>query len=113
MAVALAAATAGCGSSAQGTTTAPPASSSGPPHVAMAALEFSPTAIRAKVGQLVTWTNRDSTDHNVTYVSGPSFKSSQRLRPLQRFSLRLTQPGTIHYVCTLHPWMKSTIDVSN
>ena len=29
------------------------------------------------------------------------------------FSVRLTQAGTIHYFCTLHPWMKATIVVSS
>ena len=42
----------------------------------MSALEFSPATIHAKVGQTITWTNKDTAKHNVTYVSGPRFKSS-------------------------------------
>ncbi len=105
---------AGCGSSSVATTTSdtPPPTSGGPPHVVMKVLEFSPTAVRARVGQLATWTNKDSSPHNVTYVSGPRFKSSSTLRPNGRFALRLTQAGTIHYICTLHPWMKAEIVVS-
>ncbi len=79
----------------------------------MQSLYFTPTTVDAKVGQTVVWTNEDSTPHNVTYVSGPRFRSSRpMMRPGAKFSLRLTQPGTIHYFCTLHPWMKATIVVS-
>jgi plastocyanin len=79
----------------------------------MRALWFYPTATYATVGQRIVWTNVDTSPHNVTYVSGPRFVSSRRLiRPGTKFSLRLTQPGTIHYYCSLHPWMKATIVVS-
>ena len=79
----------------------------------MKVLEFSPTAVDAKVGERVMWTNEDSSPHNVMYVSGPRFKSSRpSMRPGTRFSIRLTEPGTIHYFCSIHPWMKATIVVS-
>jgi plastocyanin len=110
--VALAIGLVGCGSSSSGSASKTPVSS-GPPHVVMSALEFNPGAIHAKVGQTITWTNKDTAKHNVTYVSGPRFKSSATLPPRHSFSLRLTQAGTIHYVCTLHPWMKATIVVSS
>jgi plastocyanin len=108
---------AGCGSSsdAHGGTSTGPATRPPPGttvHVAMKVLEFTPDAVGAKVGQTVVWSNDDSSPHNVTYVSGPRFTSSGRLDPGARFSLKLTSAGTIHYVCTLHPWMKATIVVS-
>jgi len=79
----------------------------------MKSLDFSPTAVKATIGQTVTWTNEDQAPHNVTYVSGPRFRSSRRMMTIgQRFSIALGQPGTIHYICTLHPWMKATIIVS-
>lgn len=79
----------------------------------MKSLAFNPTVIRARVGQTVMWFNDDSSPHNVTYVSGPRFRSSRpMIPPGTRFSLRLTEPGTIHYYCSIHPWMKATIDVS-
>ena len=82
-------------------------------HVMMVSLDFSPTALAAKVGQRVVWTNEDAAPHNVTYVSGPRFKSSPvAMSRGKQFSIRLTQPGTIHYVCTLHPWMKAMVVVS-
>jgi plastocyanin len=79
----------------------------------MKSLAFNPTAVVAKVGQEAIWTNEDSSPHNVTYVSGPGFRSSRPiLSPGATFSIRLTKPGTIHYYCSLHPWMKATIIVS-
>jgi plastocyanin len=82
-------------------------------HVVMKSLDFSPTSVDAHVGQRVVWTNDDEAQHNVTYVSGPRFTSSRpRLRLGATFSLRLMEPGTIHYFCFLHPWMKATIVVS-
>lgn len=82
-------------------------------HVVMKSLDFSPTSVDAKVGETVLWSNEDSTPHNVTYVSGPRFTSSRpMMAPGTTFSFRLTQSGTIHYYCTIHPWMKATIVVS-
>ena len=110
-AVALSAA--GCGSSSHTTTAAStPDQTGNTVHVVMAHLEFSPLAVNARVGQRLVWTNVDNAPHNVTYVSGPVFKSSGRLRPGDRFSIKLTQAGTIHYFCTIHPWMRATISVS-
>jgi plastocyanin len=109
---------AGCGSSSDsngGATSTGPVTPPPPGktvHVAMKVLEFTPGAVGAKVGQTVVWSNDDSSPHNVTYVSGPRFTSSGRLDPGARCSLKLTSAGTIHYVCTLHPWMKATIVVS-
>jgi amicyanin len=115
VAVLLALAAAGCGSASPGTT--PVASSTGDPvgivHVVMVSLDFAPTVVHVTVGQTVTWTNKDSSPHNVTYVSGPSFSSSPpRMNRGTSFSVRLTEPGTIHYYCSIHPWMKATIVVS-
>jgi plastocyanin len=89
-------------------------SSGGTVHVVMQSLDFSPIVIHASVGQTVVWTNEDDAPHNVTYVSGPRFTSSRpQLERGAKFSLRLTEPGTIHYYCTIHPWMKASIVVSS
>jgi plastocyanin len=111
--------TAGCGSGSDlGSPATAQTGSSNPAaggtvQVVLKSLFFNPPAIHAVVGQQVTWTQEDQAPHNVTYVSGPKFASSGTLVKLgATFSIRLTEPGTIHYVCTLHSWMKATIDVS-
>jgi plastocyanin len=75
-------------------------------------IAFIPRAVHAKVGQSVVWVNDDTPPHNVTYVSGPKFTSSATMPPGAKFSISLTQPGTIHYVCTIHPGMTATIVVT-
>jgi len=112
--------TAGCGSgsdlgSAATTQTGTPGAGAGDTvHVVMKTLEFVPTSVYAKVGQRVAWLNEDSSPHNVTYVSGPRFQSSGTLGAEGgRFSVRVTQPGTIRYYCTIDLWMKAAIVVSS
>jgi amicyanin len=78
----------------------------------MSGLAFIPPAIHAKVGQTVQWTNQDTAPHNVTYVSGPKFTSSSTMGTGAKFQITLSRPGTIHYICTIHPFMKATIVVS-
>jgi plastocyanin len=114
--VALALLIAGCGS---GSGSGSPALATSPPdaggtvNVVMKSLAFNPAVVRARVGQTVTWTNEDSSPHNVTYVSGPRFRSSRpKMSRGTTFSLTLSQPGTIRYYCSIHPWMQATIVVS-
>jgi plastocyanin len=75
-------------------------------------IAFNPNSVTAKVGQTVKWTNKDAAPHNVTYISGPKFSSSSTFSNGGTFSLKLTKPGTIKYVCTIHPGMTGTIAVS-
>ena len=75
-------------------------------------LAFVPTSVNGKIGQTVQWVNEDQPPHNVTYVSGPKFTSSSTLNTGGKFQIKLTTAGTIHYVCTIHPFMKATIVVS-
>ena len=81
--------------------------------VVMKTLAFIPAVVQGKVGQQIEWINEDNVPHNVTYVSGPRFKSSPHiLSPGTRFSITLTEAGTIRYICTIHPWMHATIVVT-
>ena len=115
--VALAAA--GCGGSdssstssgsSSGASTAAASSSGGAVAVKLANIAFDPKAVTVKVGQKVTWTNDDSTDHNVTADSGADFKSDNFGKG-GSFSFTPTKAGTIAYVCTIHPGMTATITV--
>jgi plastocyanin len=112
--VALAAA--GCGGnddnggSSSGSTSAPAASSSGGVAIKMQNIAFAPKAVTVKVGQKVTWTNDDSTDHNVTADSGADFKSDD-FGNGATFEFTPDKAGKIAYECTLHPGMKATITV--
>lgn len=119
---------AGCGSSSSSSSgpsshpppvaSTPASSAAGAPssgatiQVAMKNIAFIPKVAQAKVGQTVQWVNDDAPAHNVTYVGGPKFTSSSLMPPGAKFSVKLTQPGTIRYVCTIHPGMTGTIVVT-
>jgi amicyanin len=112
----LACVAAGCGSgsaSSAATQAKDSAPHSGTVNVAIKTLAFVPDQVHAEVGQTVTWTNKDNVRHNVIYVSGPKFRSSRpQIRNGSSFSIKVTQAGTIHYFCSIHPWMKGTVVVS-
>ncbi len=107
---------AGCGSSSKSSSSgssgaSAPVSSGNTVAVKMSQIMFSPKTVSAKVGQTVTWTNEDSTDHNVTAQGGESFKSAD-FGQGKSYSYKVDKPGTIKYVCTIHPGMEGTITVT-
>ncbi len=71
---------------------------------------FSPATFTVAVGGTVAWFNGDNMQHSVTSDTG--LFDSGLLSPGARWSYTFTQPGTYHYHCTPHPWMKGTIVVS-
>lgn len=116
--VALALGVAACGGSSGGGSTATTSSSSasssgggGGVQIKMQNIQFSPKATSVKVGDKVTWTNDDNTDHNVTADSGASFKSKD-FGNGATFSFTADKAGTIKYECTIHPGMTGTLTVT-
>ena len=73
-------------------------------------LAFIPASTKAKVGQTVQWTNQDSVVHDVRATSGATFKSSLFANG-KTYTYKATKPGTIAYVCTIHPGMQGTLTV--
>jgi Plastocyanin len=71
---------------------------------------FNPADGSVKVGTKVTWTNSDSTAHNVVADDG-SFKS-ETLNQGDSYSFTPTKAGTFDYVCTFHANMKATLTVT-
>jgi len=72
---------------------------------------FAPSNFTAKVGQTVTWANKDGATHTVTNTPGTLFDKT--LNSGDTFTFTFTTPGTYQYYCTLHPWMKGTIVVTS
>jgi LPXTG-motif cell wall-anchored protein len=70
---------------------------------------FSPSSVTIDVGDTVTWTNRDPTQHSATAEDG-SFDTGL-LRRGQSGLHTFEEAGTFPYVCTPHPGMKGTITV--
>jgi plastocyanin len=93
------------------TSTSAAASSGGGVTIKMQNIQFAPKDTTVKVGQKVTWTNDDSTDHNVTADSGADFKSKDFGKG-STFEFTPDKAGTIKYECTLHPGMTATLNVT-
>lgn len=61
-------------------------------------------------GTTVTWINRDSATHNVTFDQGGIASGS--LHQSQSFSYTFSTPGVYTYQCTFHPEMLGKITVT-
>ena len=71
-------------------------------------LAFAPETLTVEAGDTVTWVWRDgSINHD---VSGDDFASE--VMSEGAFRHRFEDPGTYDYVCTLHPNMTGTIEVT-
>ena len=70
---------------------------------------FSPRTAEIRVGDTVSWTNRDSVAHTATARNG-SFDTGL-LGEGESGSIRFTTAGTYRYVCTPHPDMTGTVVV--
>jgi plastocyanin len=70
---------------------------------------FEPSTLTVKVGEKVTWVNRDDEPHTAT-ATDKRF-NSKTLENGDRFSTEFTTPGTYKYYCALHPKMTGQIVV--
>ena len=83
-----------------------------PGQVAIVDYDFSPNSITVNVGDTVTWTNQDTSDHWV--VSAPTSPATFDLgREPRAASVNhtFTAPGSYPYFCNLHNYMKGTVVV--
>jgi plastocyanin len=71
---------------------------------------FGPEALTVKVGTTVTWINEDDIPHTVV-ATDKAFRS-KALDTDDKFSFNFTTPGSYEYFCSLHPYMKVTVTVS-
>ena len=79
--------------------------------IRMVDIKFDPEDATAGVGQQVCWVNEDSIDHNAVAESGATFES-ELFGKGKTFTATVDKPGTVEYVCTIHPGMTGTIEVS-
>ena len=108
----------GGGSSGQSTGSSSSSSSGGSDgtSVSLKNIQFSPKDLTIKAGQTVTFTNDESSPHDVHKESGPGgdFASGPDggMQQGDTFKLKLDKPGTYKYVCHVHaPGMAGTITV--
>ena len=68
---------------------------------------FNPASLTIKVGDSVTWTNKDSASHNVIFADF----ESDLLKKEDSFTHTFDTAGTFTYICGPHPYMEGTIEV--
>jgi plastocyanin len=73
---------------------------------------FSPATVNIKVGESVTWTNKDTAPHTATALTG-AFDSGS-LATSQTFNFKFNTAGTYSYHCLIHSMMATaTVVVTN
>lgn len=77
-------------------------------------LAFQPRSVTIKKGTTVTWTNRDTVEHDVAPDDGDSeaFKGSELLAKDESYSFTFNTPGIYTYHCSPHPHMTGTVTVT-
>ncbi|MDP2628271.1 MAG: cupredoxin family copper-binding protein [Nanoarchaeota archaeon] len=79
-------------------------------NVDVVGFSFSPSEIKIKVGETITWTNYDSAQHTITSDSGNEL-NSEYLSKGETYSHTFTEKGVYEYHCIPHPYMKGRIIV--
>jgi plastocyanin len=79
--------------------------------VAITNFAFSPATLTVHKGTTVTWTNNDSAPHMVTGDNGGP--SSSPLSKGKSYSYTFNAVGSFPYHCSIHPYMKATVQVIN
>ena len=111
---------AGCGGGKSGNATddaKPPPSAngsaplSGQAPVDIVNFEFKPQKVLVKPGTTVTWTNKDTTIHDIKDTSPLNTPQSKDLNKGDTFSITYNQPGTYSYICGIHQYMTGTVEV--
>lgn len=83
---------------------------SGAVVISMVDIKFDPEDATAGVGEEICWVNEDEIDHNAVAESGADFES-ELFGKGKTFTTTVDSPGTVEYVCTIHPGMTGTITV--
>jgi plastocyanin len=73
-------------------------------------IAFQPSRIEIAAGTTVEWTNSDAVAHTVT-AADRGFDSGN-MAPGATWRYTFTKPGTYQFFCTLHPFMKGVVVVT-
>ena len=71
-----------------------------------------PTTVNVTIGGTLTWVNRDSTAHTVTFAKSPTAAPSDLgLEPGGSATATFRSVGTFQYLCQIHPSMTGRVEV--
>ena len=75
---------------------------------------FSPASIKVKVGDTVTWTNKDSVHHNVTAdTASADAPNGPLIGKGETYKFTFKKAGTYTFHCGPHPYMHGTVVVTD
>ena len=77
-------------------------------EITMENLVISPAEVSAKVGDTITWINKDVFAHTATAKNGDF---DVTLAPNKSATSVLKKAGTVDYYCRFHPNMKATLKI--
>jgi plastocyanin len=77
--------------------------------VVIADLDFKPSVVTVRVGDTVTWINKDFVEHTATSRDGAFDVATPKSKPAH---WRAQKPGEFAYYCRLHPNMTGVIRVT-
>ncbi len=86
-----------------------PAATAADRDVTIVDFAYAPATVTIRVGDTVTWTNRDPLEHTATATNG-SFDTGLFGTDASA-TIRFTRAGTYAYICTPHPDMRGTVVV--
>ena len=107
-------AVAGCGNDGSDTAADPsaatPSAAGNGVEIGMKGLQFQPKDATVKAGATVSWKNNEDIPHNVVAEEGAEFQSDTFGKG-GTYEFKPEKPGTVKYVCTIHPGMAGTLTV--
>lgn len=89
---------------------AAPSAAAADRDVVIEGFDFQPGSVTVRVGDTVTWENRDGVEHTATSIDGRF--DTGLLATGERGSIRFTRAGTYRYLCTPHPTMVGVVVVT-
>jgi len=92
------------------TTAAPSVSAASGNVISIENNAFNPSSLTVKVGDTVTWINKDSYAHTVKGKNGEF--DSGNIASGATFSFKFDKEGTIDYICGIHTFMTGKIIVT-
>ncbi len=73
---------------------------------------FDPAVLSVPQGTRVTWVNSNSSNHDVSSISGPASFGSGTMLPGESFTMQFDLVGTYDYGCAIHPSMTGQLVVT-
>jgi plastocyanin len=80
--------------------------------IAIKEFAFTPANVTVKVGTTITWTNADEDPHTVMSSGTGGPLKSQTLNTGESYRYTFTQAGHYDYLCSIHPFMTATVEVT-